>query len=69
VEVISEGGLTIVAGSDTVATAITSVLYLLLSHPKEMTRVREEIDQVYPPGSNATDTRMHPQLVFLDACL
>ena len=69
VEVISEGGLAIVAGSDTVATALTSLIYLLLAHPEAMKRVKAEVDQVYPPSANALDPRMHSRLVFLDACL
>jgi len=68
-EVVADAGLAIVAGSDTVATAVSSLFYLLLTHPEAMARVRKEIDTVYPPGSNALDTRMHDRLTFLDACL
>jgi cytochrome P450 len=68
-EVVSEGALAIIAGADTTATVLTSLIFLLLTHPDAMDRVKKEIDSVYPPGSNALDTRLHSRLLFLDACL
>ncbi|KZS91161.1 cytochrome P450 [Sistotremastrum niveocremeum HHB9708] len=66
--VIAEGALAIIAGSDTAATALCALMYLLLTHPDALKRAREEIDSVYPPGSNALDTRLHDQLHFLQSC-
>jgi cytochrome P450 len=68
-EVVSDGALAVVAGADTVATALTSLLYLLLTHPDELRKVVEEVNGVYPPGSDATSRDGHGKLVYLDACL
>lgn len=68
-EVVAEGALAIIGGSDTVATALTSLVFLLLTHPAALKRVQEEIDDVFPPGSVTLEPRMLSRLIFLEACL
>lgn len=58
-----------VAGSDTTATGLTSLIYLLLSHPECLKKARAEVDEVYPWGDNAMDPSKHSKLTYLTACM
>ncbi|KAG6859792.1 hypothetical protein C0995_003925 [Termitomyces sp. Mi166 len=66
IEVVSDGGLAILAGSDTTSTAITNLIYLLLNHPKTYKRLQAEIDTL---GENVMDYTTQTQLPYLTAVL
>ncbi|KAF8212499.1 cytochrome P450 [Mycena galopus ATCC 62051] len=68
-DVISDGALAIVAGSDTIAAALSSLLFFLLSHPKYYEQLQEEIDSHFPPGIDPLETSVHPNMKFLNACI
>nr|GAT58504.1 predicted protein [Mycena chlorophos] len=68
-EVIIDGGLAIVAGSDTSAMTLASFLWRMLMHPEIHARVRAEVDKVYPDGEGILSSDKHNELVFLSACL
>lgn len=68
-DVAADAVLAIIAGSDTTAAALSAFFYFILSDDESYTRLQKEIDSVYPPGTDATDSSMHDQLVYLDACL
>ncbi|KAK1221384.1 hypothetical protein PQX77_015791 [Marasmius sp. AFHP31] len=60
----------IVAGSDTVATAMANFFWCILSHPEAYRRVISEVDKEYPPGTDPLlDTSRYGDLKFLKACL
>lgn len=42
---------------------------LLLSHPECYKRLQQEIDVVYPSGSDPLDVSKHSQLRYLAACM
>ncbi|KIK57400.1 hypothetical protein GYMLUDRAFT_46274 [Collybiopsis luxurians FD-317 M1] len=68
-EVGADAVLTVVAGSDTSSCALASLFWLLLSHPECYKRVRQEIDNAYPPGSDPLDVSKHSNLPYLAACM
>ncbi|KAL5527795.1 hypothetical protein ACEPAG_6596 [Sanghuangporus baumii] len=69
-EIISDGVLAIVAGSDTTATVISGLFYHLLQHPEDYMRLQEEVDQTFPPGGgDAIDASKLSEMVFLNAVI
>ncbi|CAK5265219.1 unnamed protein product [Mycena citricolor] len=68
-EVVADGVLSIIAGSDTTSTALSGLFWLLLSHPDAYKRVQAEVDGVYPRGDSPMDPSKHNQLPYLTACL
>ncbi|KAH8113754.1 high nitrogen upregulated cytochrome P450 monooxygenase 2, partial [Phellopilus nigrolimitatus] len=49
-EIISNGALAIVAGSDTTSSTLGGIFYYLLTHPDDYKRLQKEVDAVFPPG-------------------
>ena len=68
-EVIADGGLAIVAGADTTAVALCALIYLLITHDRDMRTVKEELERVFPPGSSFPDVSRCRELRFLDAAM
>ena len=71
-DVIADGALAMVAGSDTAAAGLASLFYLLLSHPEKYKYLQAEIDAVYSKDEDeiaAMDSSRHGRLVYLNACL
>ena len=68
--VVMNTATAVVAGSDTTATALSSIFYFLLSHPACLSRLRAEIDKAFPPGvKEPTDTTILAQLPYLNAVM
>jgi len=67
--VISDGALAIIAGADTTARAMTSLLFFLLSNRPYYARLRAELDATFSDGDNVLDTSKYESLTFLDACI
>ena len=68
-EIISEAGLLIIAGSDTMGTTITATLFYLLHNPQVLGRLQHEIWHTF---ANVEDIRMGTELSschYLTACL
>ncbi|KAJ7766756.1 cytochrome P450 [Mycena metata] len=68
-EVVADGVLSIIAGSDTTAIALSSFVWFILSNPEAYQRVQAEVDSVYPDGESLLDISKHSELRFLTACL
>ncbi|KAG5730825.1 Cytochrome P450 67, partial [Termitomyces sp. T112] len=66
VEVVSDGGLAIIAGADTTSSAITNLVYFLLTNPNTYKRLQEEIDTL---GDNVMDYAKQAHLPYLTAAL
>ncbi|KAJ7352519.1 cytochrome P450 [Mycena albidolilacea] len=67
--VIADGALAVVAGADTTASALSSLFFFLLSHPKYYEQLQEEIDSHFPLGADPLNTSSHADMKFLNACL
>ncbi|KAI1782296.1 cytochrome P450 [Ganoderma leucocontextum] len=63
-QLVSDGILAMVAGSDTVASTMTSLFACLFAHPEMYERLQEEVDKYYPPGE-ALHTKHHRDMHYL----
>jgi cytochrome P450 len=63
-EVFTEAMLQIMAGSDTTATALRSILLYLITHPRACSKLRAEIDTVVSSGTAPVSPR-----IASDECL
>ncbi|KII83948.1 hypothetical protein PLICRDRAFT_432908 [Plicaturopsis crispa FD-325 SS-3] len=68
-EGVSDGALAIVAGSDTTATAIATVIWYLLQNRAAYTRLQAEIDANFPPGEEPTNTTRQAGMSYLNAVI
>jgi len=66
VEVVSDGGLAIIAGSDTTSSAVANLFYFLLSNPTTYKRLQAEIDEL---GDNVMDYNRQVHLEYLTAAI
>ena len=58
-----------IAGSDTTATTIANVFFLLLQHEEKYKRLQEEVDKYYPPGEDTLDPKHYVDMHYLDAVM
>ena len=58
-----------IAGSDTTATTIANVFFLLLQHEDKLKRLQEEVDKFYPHGEDALDPRHYVDMRYLEAVM
>ncbi|KZV95507.1 cytochrome P450 [Exidia glandulosa HHB12029] len=66
----AEGSLALVAGADTSATAMISMIYFLLTNPDCLSKAREEVDAAVANGlAPWTNAECHPALPYLNACM
>ncbi|KAJ3478916.1 hypothetical protein NLI96_g9421 [Meripilus lineatus] len=68
-QIVSDGTLAVIAGSDTTASAMCNIFFLLLKHPNVFKRLQDEVDKFYPHGEDALSTKHHHQMPFLDAVI
>ncbi|KAJ6468280.1 cytochrome P450 [Mycena sanguinolenta] len=68
-DVAADGTLAVIAGADTAASALTSLFYFLLSHPKYYEKLQEEVDSQFPPGADPLDVSNHVDMKLLNACI
>jgi len=65
-EVVSDGGLAIIAGADTTSAALAHSLYFLMSNPAQYRRLQAEIDAL---GEGTADHGKLAQLPYLNAVI
>ncbi|THG96803.1 hypothetical protein EW145_g7714, partial [Phellinidium pouzarii] len=69
-EVLSDGILAIIAGSDTTAFVLSGLLYNLLLHPEDYRRLQKEVDEYFPPSEgDPFDTSKLSEMPFLNAVI
>lgn len=68
-QLVDDGILAIIAGADTVASALTSILYCVLTHPETYSKLRDEVDRFYPQGEDAFDPKYYREMTYLHAVM
>ncbi|KAK7692413.1 hypothetical protein QCA50_004038 [Cerrena zonata] len=68
--VVSDAVLVIIAGYDTIATALAALFWFLLKNPECYKRLQQEIDTAYPDHADPLLTPVPPsKLAYLNACI
>ncbi|PIL32204.1 cytochrome P450 [Ganoderma sinense ZZ0214-1] len=68
-QLVDDGVLAIVAGSDTTSTALTSFFYCLLTHSEVYAALLQEVDNCYQDGETTLNTARHGKLPYMDAVI
>lgn len=68
-QLIAEAGVLIVAGSDTVATALTATLFYCLHYPSALSRLQEEIRSVFTEVDEIQSSQRLDSCSYLRACI
>lgn len=68
-QVISDGVVATLAASDTTSVVLANTFWNILRYPRYYKRLQAEVDEYYPRGENALDTKHHSEMVFLDAVM
>jgi cytochrome P450 len=69
VELAANGDVMMIAGSETTATLLAGVTYLLLTHPKAMERLTQEVRGAFKSKEEITLTAASSKLPYMLACL
>jgi cytochrome P450 len=67
--VAQDGGLAILAGSDTTSSALTAVVYYILCNPAVYKRLQEEVDAAFPSGEEPLDMTRLSHMEWLNGCM
>ena len=68
--IVSDGALAVIAGSDTTAGALAVIWYHLVRHPSYRIRLQSEIDAYFPPpAQDPLDMSTLARMPYLNACL
>lgn len=70
-EVLSDGGLAIIAGSDTTSTVLSGLFYHLLRQPDVYCRLQSEVDTVFPmkDGEPFDAHKLEKDMPYLNAVM
>ncbi|RDX41687.1 high nitrogen upregulated cytochrome P450 monooxygenase 2 [Lentinus brumalis] len=68
-QLVDDGVLAIIAGADTTSSAMTTIVYCLLTHPDVYERLQAEVDKYYPSGEDALSTKHHREMPYLNAVI
>jgi len=68
-DMLSDGTLAIVAGTDTIKTTLTAIFYHLLLNPACYQHLQDEVDQAFPDPDDPMDFRKLDEMEYLDACV
>ncbi|CDO71116.1 hypothetical protein BN946_scf184844.g120 [Trametes cinnabarina] len=66
---LDDGVIAIVAGSDTTSSALTSMVFCLLTHAPAYRRLQGEIDRFYPADEDPCDPKHHRDMHYLTAVM
>lgn len=68
-QLADDGILAMGAGSDTTASALTSLFFCLLAYPDVRVRLQEEIDKFYPWGADVLNPEHYREMPYLNAVM
>ncbi len=66
---VDDGILAVVAGSDTVSSTATSLIYCLITHPDAYADLKVEVDKYYHPGDDPCNPRHYQDMHYLNAVM
>jgi len=67
--VVQDGGLAIIAGSDTTSSVLAALLYYLLLNPEAYKRLQEEVDSAFTGGEEPLDAVKLSHMKWLNGCM
>ena len=56
-------------GSETTATTLSNLFFLLMSHPRAYARLQAEVDKFYPADEDSLNIKYHGDMPYLNACM
>ncbi|KAH7931073.1 high nitrogen upregulated cytochrome P450 monooxygenase 2 [Leucogyrophana mollusca] len=66
--IVSNAVLAITAGSDTVASSLSGIMYYILANPADYARLKQEVDETFPPNElNPVNSEVFARMPFLHA--
>ncbi|EKM57316.1 uncharacterized protein PHACADRAFT_208410 [Phanerochaete carnosa HHB-10118-sp] len=68
-EIIADGLIALVAGSDSSAAVLSHFCYFMLRHPECAEQLHKEIDATFPPGEDPLNFSRHADMPYLNACI
>ena len=68
-DILSDGTLAIVAGTDTIKTTLAAVFYHLLLNPTCYQHLQDAVDQAFPNPEDPMDFNKLKEMEYLDACM
>jgi len=68
-DVAEDGGLAIIAGSDTTSSVLTALLYYLLLNPEAYKHLQEEVESAFTSGEEPLDTVKFRHMEWLNGCM
>ncbi len=68
-DLMQEGILAIIAGSDTVQSTLSCALYYLVCNPAVYMRLQEEVDDAFASGEEPLDMTKLSSMEWLNACM
>ncbi|RDX42005.1 high nitrogen upregulated cytochrome P450 monooxygenase 2 [Lentinus brumalis] len=66
---VDDGILAVVAGSDTVSSTATSLIYCLITHPDVYAALKAEVDKYYHPGDDPCNPRHYQDMHYMTAVI
>jgi len=68
-DVAQDGGLAIIAGSDTTSSVLAAIFYYLLLNPEAYKRLQGEVDSAFASGEEPLDVLKLSQMEWLNGCI
>ncbi|KAI0265785.1 cytochrome P450 [Gloeopeniophorella convolvens] len=68
-EVAENGGLAIVAGSDTTSSVLGAIVHFLLRNPEAYEHLQKEVDAAFPTGEEPLDVVTLSRMEWLNGCI
>lgn len=68
-EILADGMLAIIAGSDTTATMLSHLFYFMLRHPQCAEQLQKELVATFPHDEDPIDFARLARMPYLNACM